>query len=706
MRKRDNDTGERPNKKTLRRGNSVDAVREDVQTGPAGKTFWVFAFLLLIAVTAAYSNHFYNSFHFDDSHTIVNNSFIRSIRNIPLFFTDATTFSSLPANQSYRPLVVASLALDYFMGNGNIFFFHLSTFVLFLLQGALMYMLYAGIYNRSEQGTANRFVALAAVAWYLLHPANAETINYVIARSDSLSTLFIILAFAMYLYWDPGKRLHLYLIPFALACLAKPVGAMFAPLLLVYIYLFEENKGPRMARIGAALKKAAPALIACLLLLVFIKKMDPPTWRAGGASPFHYIITQPYVVLHYFTTFFAPLGLSADTDWTTLPSMLDIRFLTGSLFLAGLLATALATARTERLRPISFGILWFLISLLPTSLIPLAEVMNDHRLFLPYVGLTMGVCWALHLLLDKLKSSFPSERTFNRTVAALIIIALSIYAYGVRERNKVWLSDETLWFDVTKKSPKNGRGLMNYGLTLMARADYAGAERYFTDALRLTPNYSYLHTNMGIVAQSTGRPGDAERYFRNSISLDPNNPSPYYYYGVFLRGQNRPLEAVRNFIKALELAPAHLDARHALMSMYFERNETDKLRELAEQTLLIVNNDREAAAYLDAMSKGASVLDLAEESVRRNRTPESLLNLSLVYYKARQYRKSIEAAREALKLRPDYDLAYNNICAAYNELGQWDKAIKAGERAVRLNPNNQLAVNNLKAARKGRAGGK
>jgi hypothetical protein len=184
MRKRDNDTGERPNKKTLRRGNSVDAVREDVQTGPAGKTFWVFAFLLLIAVTAAYSNHFYNSFHFDDSHTIVNNSFIRSIRNIPLFFTDATTFSSLPANQSYRPLVVASLALDYFMGNGNIFFFHLSTFVLFLLQGALMYMLYAGIYDRSEQGTANRFVALTAVAWYLLHPANAETINYVIARSD------------------------------------------------------------------------------------------------------------------------------------------------------------------------------------------------------------------------------------------------------------------------------------------------------------------------------------------------------------------------------------------------------------------------------------------------------------------------------------------------------------------------------------------
>ena len=71
------------------------------------------------------------------------------------------------------------------------------------------------------------------------------------------------------------------------------------------------------------------------------------------------------------------------------------------------------------------------------------------------------------------------------------------------------------------------------------------------------------------------------------------------------------------------------------------------------------------------------------------------MELSLRYYEAGQYMKSIEAAKEALKLRPDYDLAYNNICAAYNELKQWHSAIEAGERAVKLNPNNQLARNNL-----------
>ena len=223
------------------------------------KKFRFFTCLLLAAVIAAYANHFFNSYHFDDFHTILNNSYIRSLRNIPRFFTDATTFSSLPTNQSYRPLVSASLALDYFWGHGNLFFFHLSTFLLFLLQGFVMYKLFVIIFNLSERSPANRFVALAAVAWYLLHPANAETINYIIARSDSLSTLLILLAFAAYLRWGSGKLRYMYLIPFALSCLAKPIGAIFAPLLLIYIYLFEDNNEQSKSRFLVSLKKAAPA---------------------------------------------------------------------------------------------------------------------------------------------------------------------------------------------------------------------------------------------------------------------------------------------------------------------------------------------------------------------------------------------------------------------------------------------------------------
>ncbi len=54
------------------------------------------------AYTDVDSNHFDNAFHFDDMHTIVNNEYIRDIRNVPRFFSDVETGSSLPTNQSYH----------------------------------------------------------------------------------------------------------------------------------------------------------------------------------------------------------------------------------------------------------------------------------------------------------------------------------------------------------------------------------------------------------------------------------------------------------------------------------------------------------------------------------------------------------------------------------------------------------------------------
>ena len=68
--------------------------------------------LLALILVVTYANHFQNSFHFDDAHTIVNNAAIRSLENIPRFFTDARTFSSLPSNQSYRPSVSTLLDIE------------------------------------------------------------------------------------------------------------------------------------------------------------------------------------------------------------------------------------------------------------------------------------------------------------------------------------------------------------------------------------------------------------------------------------------------------------------------------------------------------------------------------------------------------------------------------------------------------------------
>ena len=56
--------------------------------------------------------------------------------------------------------------------------------------------------------------------------------------------------------------------------------------------------------------------------------------------------------------------------------------------------------------------------------------------------------------------------------------------------------------------------------------------------------------------------------------------------------------------------------------------------------------------------------------------------------------KAIEYLNNAIKLKPDDALAYNNRGAAYAELGQYQRAIEDYNKAIRLKPEDALAYNN------------
>src|SRR3954465_14057855 len=91
----------------------------------------------------AYSNSLDNAFNFDDTHVVQQNLFIRDLANVPRFFTDARTFSSLPQNATYRPLVSASLALDYAIARGLApRVYHITQLMLLALVGFFAAVLY------------------------------------------------------------------------------------------------------------------------------------------------------------------------------------------------------------------------------------------------------------------------------------------------------------------------------------------------------------------------------------------------------------------------------------------------------------------------------------------------------------------------------------------------------------------------------------
>ena len=91
-------------------------------------------------------------------------------------------------------------------------------------------------------------------------------------------------------------------------------------------------------------------------------------------------------------------------------------------------------------------------------------------------------------------------------------------------------------------------------------------------------------------------------------------------------------------------------------------------------------------------------LETSKYFAKRSPSPENLLNLSRAYYQNGQNEDSLQAAQEALRLRPGYAEAYNNVAAACISLGRWDEASAAARESLRLNPDAPLARNNLRSA--------
>jgi tetratricopeptide (TPR) repeat protein len=651
---------------------------------------WIAAAIAALAVILCYSNHFGSQFHFDDSHTIVQNVYIRSLNNVQKFFTDANTFSTLPANRTWRPVVSTSLAIDYWLGGGlKPLWFHLSTFLWYLIQLATMFFLFRRILREVENAPWVDYCALLAATWYGLHPAMAETVNYVIQRGDLYSTLAVVASLAIFVRFPRGRKFGWYLIPAVLGMLAKPPAAVFPLILFTWIFLFEENADGRKALV--ALRRSGFAFLAAGLVMFVEAKMTPRSYAPGIISAHDYIVTQPFVALHYFFSFFLPVTLTADSDLSAFKTVFTPAALAGVVFL-GLLACGIwATSRKRMTRPISLGLAWFLIALLPTSLFPLSEVENDHRMFMPFVGLVLAVTWGMALLLR----SQPRRRPV--AVAAAAALLLAAYGQGAWRRNRVWSTEETLWKDVTLKSPRNGRGLMNYGLTLMAKGQTAEALDYFLRAARYTPNYYVLDINLGIAYGALGNAREAEPHFMRALHLAPGEGLPGYFYGRWLHQIRRDEEAAAQLGSSIEKNPDYLDARHELMSVYADLGRTKALQALAQNTLARLPQDAMATGFLK-MPPGPSVISAALDQKAAN-SPETLLNLSLTLNLAGKFRESIRASEQALELRPGYAEAWNNIAAGHEALGEWNEAVAAAAKAVALKPDFQLAKNNLAYSR-------
>lgn len=652
----------------------------------------------------AYSNHFQNGFHFDDGTTITNNAYVGSTANIPLFFRDAGTFSTAPYNQIYRPLLSSIFAIIISLWGYSPAAFQGVGFAAFTAVGILLFLVLLKILDIANPGSVrNRYWALFATGFFLLTPANTEAANYITQEAELFSLLGILLSFFLYLYSKKARTLYWYLVPMFVAALIKIDAVVFAPILLVFIFLFEARETRFASRVWESVKRSLPAIGAAAALSIFTIAMAAPTAFWTSISPLVYAMNQPFSIAFYAFSLFFPFNLSIDHGWQPVIGFFDPKIVLSIFFLIALAAVIVRTAKRRETKPIAFGLAWFLIALLPTSsFAPLAALADDYRTFPAYPGLVLAATWAVWLLYEQIGKKKNGLRFRAPAAVLCAAVFLSANTLGTWNRNKVWSSDELLWKDAVEKNPQDTRALMNYGVDLESSGDLALAKTYFERAAELAPGYMFARLNLAVVESRLGDQAAAEADFKKAIALNGSYPDPFFFYADWLYGEGRISEALSFAKKAAEISPAFKRAHYLIMDIDAQTGDWKDLSSVAEAFLKTDPGNPIALAYLASERDPEALIQAGVEVLIPSHLPptaDDFITLSVFYYNAGLYGSSLLAAEAAADLDPRSPEAWNNIGAAYNKLEEWNKAIPALEKAIALRPDFELAKNNLAIAR-------
>jgi Flp pilus assembly protein TadD len=694
------------------------------------RKFILAATVLLLAILVSYSSFFTSEFHVSEYPTVRDNASIRTLTNLPRFFVDTSTASTIPTGNPYRPMVTASLAFDYFLGKGSPLVFHATNFLIFLACLAVICWLFWFVFESTIPNPWNPFLALFATALIGLHPASVQIVNSISQRGELLAVLSVVSGIAVYARFPAKRGLCLYLLPPLLGLLAHPSALIFAPLLLAYMVLIEpppadqeaitpeqmksrdetqaaavqaksgastrvrirRRKHPFRRYVKVQFRRFAPALAFTVVVCALVWWFTPAEAHTPGESLGRYWFTQPWIAMKYFGAFFAPFQLSVASDLTAFTTF-DYRAVLGAVFLLTLVTLALILASNRSLRPAVFGIWWFLIGIAPGAVLLQSEVESDRRMFLPFIGLALSLVWTARMALAAGVAS--SKRPFSRLQAIAAGVVLVALAAGTYVRNVVWSTEETLWQDAVRKNPENARSLLNYGLALASKGKNAEAYDYLQRAYRLKPWFGEVQAALASVSAALRHDAEAESHFLQARKMAADEPTSHLPYAEWLEKQGRLKEAIDAYSWASSLAPSDMRPRYSLMRLYKATHDWDNLRRTVEAASQIAPKDAATQSFGETSKHYPDAVTGAERIAQEQPREENYLELAEAYCMTSQFDKCLKTAQKVVKLNPGSAEGYNAVGAAYVALGQLDQGIAAVKKALELKPTLKIAQNNL-----------
>ena len=488
---------------------------------------------------------------------------------------------------NWHPLTWLSHMLDVELFGLSPIGHHAVNVVLHALNSALIFLVLGALTGRPGR-------SFVVAALFALHPVQVESVAWVSARKNLLSTSFGLLALGAYAgYARHGGALRFAAVAGAMAAsLMSKAMLVTLPFVLLLLDVWPLGRY-RTTPVRRLVLEKLPlfGLSAAASGIAYHVQAGAGAMTASGVLPFPLRLAYaPIAYLHHLAHLLWPTGLAVLYPHPLLAedAVLGVdQVLLATAALAA--ATGLAIFAYRRGHAaVLFGWLFFLGTLVPV--IGIVQVGNqalaDRYAYVPAIGLFVALVWSG---CDLLPGAVDEPR--RRAVLLLATAAVcGLLAVATRTQLPHWRDSRAL----------------------------------FERAIAVTGPNPVMQNQLGVILSRAGQPAVALSHFEQAVVFAPDWGLALQNFGGALAELGRAERALPYLERGLALGPEHAYARAALGSTLLQLGRQDEALEQLERAVEI----EPSATYL---------AQLADAEARAGRLVEAIAN----------QRRAIAAAREA-----------------------------------------------------------
>ncbi len=672
--------------------------------------------ILTLFICLVYSQTLDYPFVFDDIKSIRDNN---SIQLTSLKFENLHRAAS--GFMKRRAVANLSFAFNYYFAGHKVKWYRLTNIAIHLVNSALIYYFILLTLSLCRDDTVTELnndnslspseypstqIAFFTSLIWMVHPIQIQSVTYIVQRMNSLAVMFYLMSIIAYILGRQcvkyNSKIPLFLfccVFWVLAIRCKEIAATLPFVLILYEWYFFRHLDKNWL-----IKNLKYIGLLFFLILIFVllfleinplQKIDS-SYNVRDFTLRERVFTELRVVIFYITLLFFPNPgrLNLDHHFVVSTSLFQPEAtLLCLLVVMGILWLAYYFANKNK-RILSFSILWFFLHLLIESSVIGIELVFEHRLYLPSIGVAfLFTCFYF----DVIKTS---RNLIKLAPLGFIVFVLSTWAY---QRNQIWESELSLWSDCTHKSPNKARPHFVFANALIEQGRIETAFYHYNKALKIRPDYYDAHVNVANQYAKQKLPEKAIYHYLQALKILPKPAIAHYNLGTVLMDNGRVEEAISNFKKALEMQPDFIDINYNLGNALLVQEKFSEAEYHFSKVIEVEKLHFDAycnlgiAMFLQGKVDEAITYYLQTVKIKPDHL-KAYYNLGIAKARQGKFQEAIIHYRDSLQINPNYVDAHNNLGLVLAGQGKLRDAIYHYKQALIIDPHNAITHNNLGAA--------